>query len=124
MIETRHAYFDIVNGVLITKFKDNITIDLKIAKEIVEDRKSVTKGVAFPGLGYAKGVRGLSREARTYFTEDIAIEGVLAGALIMESNFAAGLINFFLKINPPKIPNKVFTSEEKAMEWLQAFKKE
>jgi hypothetical protein len=124
MIETRHAYFRIVNGVLITTFKEHITIDLKLAHEIVEDRKKITEGKPYPGIGYVKGIRALTKDARNYFSSDEATEGVLAGALVIESNFAAGLINFFLKINPPKIPNRVFTTEEKAIEWLQQFKKE
>ncbi|MCU0430054.1 MAG: hypothetical protein MUF42_08795 [Cytophagaceae bacterium] len=122
-VETRHAFFKLVDGVLITTFKPK-NIDLETAKQIVEDRKRITHGKSYPGMGYAKGIKYVSKEAREYFSQPEALEGVLAGALIMDSNFSAGLINFFLKLTSPKIPNKAFSSEQAAIEWLQQFKAE
>lgn len=122
-LDTTHAYFTMKEGIIICKFKmRELTLD--IAKEIVTSRKAFAESKSYPAIVNIEGVKVATKEARDYFNSAESYEGIPAGALILKSTFAANLANFFLKIASPKIPNKVFTSEEKAIEWLKQFRKE
>jgi hypothetical protein len=120
VLETEYAKYVIREGIFITKVKTK-EITLEIAKKIVADRKTMTNGKPIPALIYIEGIKRATKEARDYFGSKESIEGVLAGALIMQSVFATNIANFFIKIAPVTIPNKVFTSEEKAIEWLKQY---
>ncbi|MDQ3335699.1 MAG: STAS/SEC14 domain-containing protein [Myxococcota bacterium] len=66
-----------------------------------------------------RGVRSQSREARQYFaTSDEALQATLAVALLIGSPVSRVLANFFLRLNPQRIPTALFTAEEAAITWL------
>ena len=121
-LDTTYARFELNDGILMIEFKPDIEIDLKAAKQIVADRKKMTEGKAYPGLGDTRFIKSATKEARTYFGSEESQEGVLAGALLVDSVFSTLLVNFFLKVTKQKMPAKMFTSKQKAMVWLGQFK--
>ena len=67
-------------------------------------------------------VKSMSREARVFITRE-ARKYVMAAALVVESPLSRMIGNFFLGFNKPPFPVRLFTSGEKAEEWLQQFVK-
>jgi hypothetical protein len=110
------------NGILVVKFKEK-KFDLNAAKITVTKRLEVSKGTAYPILIDASEVQSISKEARDYFASTEGISLIQASALLLDSVMAKFLGNFFLTINKPKVPTKIFTSSDDAMVWLQQFKK-
>ena len=121
-LDTPYAKFELKDGILIIEFKPDLEIDLKAAKQIVADRKKISEGKAYPGLGDTRYIKSATKEARAYFELEESQDGVSAGALLVDSVFSTLLVNFFLKVTRQKMPSKMFTNKEKALKWLEQFK--
>lgn len=64
-------------------------------------------------------IKSVSREARTYFTSEEAVKRINVCAMKVDPPISKVIGNFFLGINKPPYPIKQFTSEDKAIRWLQ-----
>ncbi len=63
-------------------------------------------------------------EVRTWAADTSGNNYTYVDAVVI-SNFAQKIIaNFYIKFNKPKMPTKVFTSTEKALEWILSVKKD
>ena len=81
---------------------------------VVENRK-------FPVLFIAKEFSVPSSESREYLAKKESLPYSLADAYVIYS-FPQKLIgNFYLKVNKPARPTKIFTNEEEAVKWLKTF---
>jgi len=65
--------------------------------------------------------RGISRDARTHFADSKVRKYTVAQALLIDSGPSRVMGNFFLGLNKPPFPTKLFTSEEKADAWLREY---
>lgn len=99
------------------------SVDLEVAKDIVESRKKFTKNEPVRILVMQSGLKGIKKEARAYLSSDESIEGIIAAAILSNSAFQRHLANFFVAITVirPKVPTKLFSDEKDALEWLQNF---
>lgn len=113
---------ELQNDILIVRYPAR-KIDLKIATNIVALRKAFAGGRDYPVLADTRKVKSATREAREYLSSADALEGLTAGAILSDSSFSVLLANFFLKVNRPKMPTRLFTVEANAMKWLEQFKK-
>jgi len=109
------------NGISYGKFKVKV-IDLETAKVAVASRIAISNGVAYPILADARHVSSITKEARDYFASTEGTGLMLASALLLDSVLNRFLGNFFLQINKPKIPLKLFTDENEALKWLEQYK--
>ncbi len=108
------------DNILFGEYKKDIEIDIKAAKKIVEDRVSFCNNRDYPHYIVITGIKSTSKEARDY----LALEGVRsmsALALITESHVSRIIGNFFMVINKPAVPTKLFTNEQEAIRWLKHF---
>ncbi len=121
-LDTPYAKFELENDILMIEFKPDLEITLDVAKRIVADRKIISAGKAYPGLGDVRFVKSATKEARAFFELEESQNGVLAGAMLVESVFSTFLVNFFLKVTKQKMPSKMFTDKQKALKWLAQFK--
>jgi hypothetical protein len=113
--------YEIKDGILIGVYKVKV-LDYSAAVSAVQLRKEFTGDKAFPNLAIGLDVMSIEKGARDYFTTKEATEGVLAGGLMSNSFFQVTLLNFFLRVGNPKIPAKLFTNENEAIEWLSKYK--
>lgn len=123
-LDTGHASYMLRDGILVINYKPGLEITLDIAKDIVNDRMKLTEGKSYPGFLDGRGLKSLDKEAREYFSSEEGRKGVSAAALLVGSVYTAFLGNFFLTVTvgKVKIPTKIFTKEDKALQWLQQFK--
>ena len=68
-------------------------------------------------------VESVTRDARDFFGSDKAAEDVAAAGVVTNSMIQSYMVNFYLKFNKPKVPTKLFLSEEAAKKWLMKFVK-
>jgi hypothetical protein len=113
------GYMD--DGIFIAVFKVK-KFDLDAAKDTVKKRLEASNGIAYPLLIDARQVQSITKEARDYFASDEGVSMLLASALILDSVLGKFLGNFFLQINKPKTPLRLFIDEKEALKWLQQFK--
>jgi hypothetical protein len=66
----------------------------------------------------------ISKEARNYFSNERTASIQRATALLTSSKITVLIANFFMGLNKPKSPTKMFNNSEEAIRWLQKFPKE
>ncbi len=71
-----------------------------------------------------RGIRKVTREARQLFASDharSAYQVEIVGAAIVVHSFVSKTIgNFFMQVNRPPHPTRLFTDDEAAATWIQA----
>ena len=84
-------------------------------------RLKLSKGKRHPLLLDARNIRSISREGREFGTSDEVKNMTTALAILVDSAISSVIGNFYLGLNKPPYPTKLFTSEEKAIHWLKRF---
>lgn len=112
--------FELDNGILIGTGKESF-IDLNIVQKIVSDRLEVQKGEIYPLLINMKGVKNTTQEARSFLASEHGCKGVSAAAILVDSALGCMIGNFFILVNKPLVPTKLFTYEAEAKKWLTKY---
>lgn len=119
-IENDFVKLWIVDGVMYGQYKPNVTIDLDAAKQIARDRLKLSNDKDYPSLVLISQVNNVTKEARDYFSTGDGVKHMKKMALLTNSPIGRMVGNFYLTINKPTIPTKLFTSKEDALTWLKS----
>jgi len=103
--------------------KPGAELALEDARENNEVTNRLSEGRRILVLVDTRPARGVTREARTYFSNPDIRARTIAQALLIDSGPSRVMGNFFIGLNRPSFPVKLFTSEEKAVAWLRGFTK-
>ena len=107
------------DGIARTTVKPNAEVTIKEAKENSIAVNSLYIGQSFPLLIDARGIRSISKEARDLFSLNNRSSYVNSFAILIESPLSRIIGNFFMGLNKPRVPVKLFTREEKAILWCK-----
>lgn len=107
------------NDTLIFETMPGANILLEDSIEHIEIASKITKSKKWVMLVDMREVNSVTKEARTYYSDQNVIEGRVAIALLIESYFSQIVANFFIAYSKPDYPIKLFVSKEKAIEWLK-----
>ena len=118
--ENEYAQFWIANSILHFEYKENTTIDLKVAERVVADRIHFQNEISFPVLCDVRGVIATEKAGRDYLAQTGSIL-TKAVALLVHEKVLHMISTFYLQISKPSVPTKVFTKEEEALSYLQSF---
>ena len=111
----------IEGDILYSVYRDGCNIDLDTAKMLYRQRLDLTNGHTYPLFADIRRILYVSREARNFLATEQACMEISAGALLIGSSVSRFMGNFFIKINKPPIPTKLFTDKDAAIEWLSVF---
>jgi len=67
-------------------------------------------------------MKSFDRAARVYYSSAETAQTITALALLVESPLSRLLANFFMGLNKVQVPTRLFTAEDKAVEWLKGFR--
>jgi hypothetical protein len=95
-------------------------IELENAIENYEAAYTLTRATKHLLLVDAKANVYISKEARAYSAE-LKPNSPIAMAIIVTSTANRLIGNFYINFNKPKVPTKLFSTEEKALEWLKDY---
>lgn len=109
------------DGIARTKVKAGAEVGLEEAKENSVVVNSFFTGTKYPILIDARGITSMTREARNFFTANGRSTNTTAFGIIIDSYVSKVVGNFFLGINKPVVPTKLFSDEHKAIEWLKEY---
>jgi hypothetical protein len=87
----------------------------------VEAGIKLDEGRKIPLLCDISGLKSISREAREFYTGEETTKLVSASAILVDSQVGRLIGNFFIAVNRPSYPTRIFISESKAIEWLKGF---
>ena len=91
------------------------------AVEAVATTNRLTGGRKAPLIVDCRGIAYMDREARSYYAGEEARATVHCVGLLVASPVSRVLGSFFLGLNRPPMPTRLFTSEGRAVEWLKGF---
>ena len=101
-------------------FADNLT--LSTVETGVRERVRLCGGTAFPVLSDVRKIKHVDKEARAILARPEGTVLISAGAFLVNSQLQKILGNFFILVDKPEIPTRLFTDEAEALIWLQQFK--
>ncbi len=121
--ENEHVKLWIEDGILFTVYKPNLEITLEVAKKIVHERLQLAQNQTFSVLFDMRELKSADKEARTYLARHPeANRGMSASALLVDNQVVKLIGNFFIKMDKPIIPTKMFSDLEDAVNWLKPFR--
>src|SRR5690349_4358430 len=103
------------DGIVRVTAKPHVTITLEDAKVCVRTIREVCGGKLTPSLVDITGIVEIDREARLYFAGEETAKVEAAAALLINSPVARAIGNFFMGLNKPILPTRLFTSEAEAL---------
>ena len=121
VIENDYATFHIENDVLHFVYKPNIDLTIEAAKKIVSDRLRLQGELNLPAIVFMNKVKSSEKSARDYLANE-GSEKVHAVAVVVKSPALKIATDFYLMVNRPIVPTKVFRNKEDALAFLDAFK--
>ncbi|MES2590782.1 MAG: hypothetical protein V4608_02770 [Bacteroidota bacterium] len=120
ILNNEYLKIELESGILIGTFKSE-SVDIDIAHTITNFRLEIQSGRNYPIISNIKAIKNISKEARDFMASEEGCEGVIAAALLIDSSIGQIIGNFFIKINKPLRPTKIFTDESSAQKWLAKF---
>lgn len=91
-------------------------------KIMLDTSLELTSGISAPILMFIGEFSTFGKEAREYSANPENIKAVSAIAYVIDNLGHKLVINFFMKINKPPKPLKLFMDESAAVEWLLQYK--
>jgi hypothetical protein len=120
--ETRTSSFRVDrDGIIRITVKPDAEVSLADAMENVSAINSVGSDGKKLVLVDMRPLRSMSREARQFMAGDAVAQVARAQALLIDSGFSRIIGNFMLGLNKPPYPTRMFTAEERALEWLKGY---
>lgn len=105
------------DGVARTVVKPGAEIELADAAENSEVVSTLGGPARFALLVDTRNIKSITKEARDFFSIRNRDTRVLGFALIIESPLSTIIGNFFMGINKPRVPVRLFSDERKALAW-------
>jgi hypothetical protein len=109
------------DGIARTCVKPHIDITLEHALENSKFVNSLFVDRKFPLLIDARGIKSMSYEARHHFSVRGRETNTCAFGIVIGSTISRVLGNFYLGINKPTVPTKLFENDVTAADWLKQF---
>ncbi|MDQ4142103.1 MAG: hypothetical protein M3142_16490 [Bacteroidota bacterium] len=120
--ETKYVTMYIQNEIFHCYFKAMDIMDIGVAKVTVQDRLHFFQDTAYPCLFDITQVKETTKEARDYMANE-GNDLVLASAMVVNSPMLKMMANFYIMVNKPKNPTRLFTDRESAVQWLEQHKR-
>ena len=120
---TQKLYWDSENEIVWGQlFADQLTEEL--AKENIDAQENIRDGVNKAKtrvLIDMTAVTAISKQARDYFANERTASIQRATALLIGTPVSRVIGNFFMGLNKPISPTRLFTDPRKAIQWLHTF---
>lgn len=108
------------NKIIRLEIFGNITIGRAEAEEMTSAIGVLSKGKESLVLILADEITSFSREALDFSSGEEGLRYTIGDALVVGSLTQRLTANFYLKINKPRKPSRIFNSEPEAVKWLLA----
>ena len=94
---------------------------LETSMEEVEAMMSLANGKRVPLFSDIRNMLSVSPETRTYTNSPEVVKCFTAVGMMVGNVFSRVIGSFIVGINKPSYPVKLFTDEEKALNWLKQY---
>ncbi len=107
------------DGIARITIAEGVVVTMEVAREIIAALEKLNAGTPLLILYYFRNSTGFTseRETRQYLAEATIIKGA---AMIVRSEVHKMLGNFWIRINKPRYPIRLFATDKPALEWLKS----
>ena len=109
------------DGIICCVFNPDCIIDLEMMKVVIGKRIETAEGKLYPILIDARDVKYWTLEARKYGLSKEAHQCAKAYGVLLNSSISTTIVTWALKMFPHVLPQRIFTNEQEAIQWLQKF---
>lgn len=109
------------DGIMRTRVKPNAEIFVEHALENTKAVEQFFYGKKFPLIVDIREIKSISKEARDHFSMKDRKSAVSSIAIIINSQLSRIIGNFFMGLNKPAVPVKLFSSELEAVKWSKQY---
>lgn len=121
--DIRTASIRLTDDLFRINIKEDAEVGLDDAVEIAKIATELTQNTSVIVLADARLHCSITSEARKYFAEHSVKNRFTAVAVLSDSLPVRILLNFYVNIDRPDVPTKLFSNEPEALEWLNSFRK-
>jgi hypothetical protein len=116
-------YWMDADGIVHGETKAGATYTRTDAVEAIKAHRELAGGKTRALLVDISALRSMERDARSYFTAPEHTDLFYAVAIVVKSPLGKAVGNFFLGLNKPIMPTRLFTEEAAAEAWIRGFGK-
>lgn len=109
------------HGILSVRLTEGLEITEQILKTIFVEAENLAGDSKFCILADVRPNISSTAEARKFGAQNPFSKKHLAYAMLADTMAVIILSNFFIRVNKPKIPTRLFKTEEDAVKWLRTF---
>jgi hypothetical protein len=109
------------DGIVRTKVKPQAEVTIKESLENSDAVNSFKTEKKYPLLIDSRNIKSISKEARDHFSIQNRETRINSFAVIIDSPLSRIIGNFFMGLNKPSVPAKLFNNEEDAVVWLKQY---
>ncbi|WP_417610359.1 STAS/SEC14 domain-containing protein [Owenweeksia hongkongensis] len=109
------------SGILHCSITENAYLDVEDGRAIIEGVQAIYNGKKIPVFVDIRNAKGASSECRRLFQGKEIAKYQNACALLVDSPLTQLLGSFFLGLNKTEFPTRLFTNQDKALEWLKSY---
>lgn len=118
-IETRTEVITLGDdGILRCRVRPTDQHTLEDAVENIRAVAGLLGGACVPVLLDARATRGVSRQAREYYTGPESTRLIRCMAMLIGSPLGRVIGNFLIQVNRPSYPLRLFSDEAEALRWI------
>jgi len=107
------------DGVARTQVKPGSEVVLEDAEENSKAVNSLYGPDLYPIIIDTRKIKSITKEARDFFSMRGRESRVYGFAILVDSPLSKIIGNFFMGLNKPRVPVKLFMKEEKAVYWCK-----
>lgn len=123
-LETPVAHLSFEDEILFVRMKEGVSLGQTEMEQLLNNAVELTAPNKYFAIIDTTAPYDSTPEARNFYAESDFSKYRYADAFIVNSLPMRLLVNFFITFNKPKIPSKMFNSEESALAWINSMKKE
>jgi hypothetical protein len=109
------------DGIMYISISPEKEESVELVKEMVKKMGEMVNYKPVPLLARHEEFALPGRENRDYWAKKESCPWSKADAFMINSTAMQFIANFYLKINKPERPTRMFSDEKKAIEWLKKF---
>jgi hypothetical protein len=109
------------DGILQLTRKEVDEFNVDDVREADKNCAKISRNEKYVLLVISKSYVPISSEARLLAASKEMNKNTIAVAVLIDSIASKIVMNFYISFNKPVSPTKLFTSEDKAVEWLRTF---
>lgn len=109
----------IASNILLITLVEGVTIEKEDVIEVKKHNLKLTKGNDYVIVFDSGHYTSISKDARELMSSTEIEKNRKASAFVIHSLSQKLLGNFYLKVNKPNVPTKLFSDKEKALNWVK-----